>query len=192
MNEHVQSYCFDNRNLLLCRSRWRRRRRCLSSLLLWSRNFATMVTWRHTCPLYWLETESKQTTFYRAIFAWPWNENRRTKEKQQTNGKRAIWLVYRTDANARGFWLVIYGQANARVKNCHAWELSGNQPILRFDVMLQHEWSIEQYLLHIRVFFGGKTKSPCFDLFIHWLIKQITNTYWNHFSRSYENRSVLP
>ena len=21
-------------------------------------------------------------------------------------------------------------------------------------------------------FFGGKTKSPCFDLFIHWLIKQ--------------------
>ena len=26
----------------------RRRRRCLNSLLLWSRNFATMVTWRHT------------------------------------------------------------------------------------------------------------------------------------------------
>ena len=47
-------------------------------------------------------------------------------------------------------------------------------------------------LLHIRVFFGGKTKRPCFDLFIHWLIKQITNTYRNHFSRSrsYENRSI--
>ena len=30
----------------------RRRRRCLNSLLLWSRNFATMVTWRHNCPLY--------------------------------------------------------------------------------------------------------------------------------------------
>ena len=27
----------------------------------------------------------------------------------------------------------------------------------------------------VRVFFGGKT-SPCFDLSIHWLIKQITNT----------------
>ena len=48
---------------------------------------------------------------------------------------------------------------------------------------------IEPCLLHIRVLFGGKTKSPCFDLFIHWLIKQITNTYRNHFSRSYENRS---
>ena len=48
----------------------------------------------------------------------------------------------------------------------------------------------EQCLLRIRVFFGGKTKSPCFDLCIHWLIKQITNTYRNHFSRSYENRSI--
>ena len=38
-------------------------------------------------------------------------------------------------------------------------------------------------------FFGAKTKSPCFDLFIRWLIKQITNPYWNYFSKSYENRS---
>ena len=30
----------------------RRRRRCLNSLLLRSRNFATMVTWRHISPLY--------------------------------------------------------------------------------------------------------------------------------------------
>ena len=59
-------------------------------------------------------------------------------------------------------------------------------------VILQHDWLIEQCLLHIRVFFGGKTRSPCFDLFIHWLIKQITNTYRNHFSRSYENRSIPP
>ena len=46
-------------------------------------------------------------------------------------------------------------------------------------------------LLHIRVFFGRKTKRPCFDLYIYWLTKQIiTNTNWNHFSRSYENRSI--
>ena len=43
---------------------------------------------------------------YRTIFLWPWNENERTKQKQQTKGNRAIWLVYRTDTNARGFWLV--------------------------------------------------------------------------------------
>ena len=65
-----------------------------------------------------------------------------------------------------------------------------NQPILRFDVILQHDWPIEQCLLHIRVFFGGKTNRPCFDLFIHWLIKHLTNTYRDHFSRPYENRCM--
>ena len=53
----------------------------------------------------------------------------------------------------------------------HARELSRNQTIFSFDVILQHDLPIEQCLLHIGVFFGGKTKSPCFDLFIHWLIK---------------------
>ena len=42
----------------------------------------------------------------RAIFVWSWKENARAKQKQQKNGNRAIWLVYRTDTNARGFWLV--------------------------------------------------------------------------------------
>ena len=31
---------------------------------------------------------------------------RKTKQKQQTNGNRAFWLVYQTDKNACGFWLV--------------------------------------------------------------------------------------
>ena len=56
-------------------------------------------------------------------------------------------------------------------------ELSRNQSILRFDVILQHDWPIEQCLLYIRVFISGKTKSPRVDLFIHSLRKQITNTY---------------
>ena len=46
---HVQSCRFANINLrIFCRSRYRRRFRCLSSVLLWSKHFATMVTWRHT------------------------------------------------------------------------------------------------------------------------------------------------
>ena len=40
------------------------------------------------------------------IIVWPWNENAWTKQKQQTNENRGISLVYRTDTNARGFWLV--------------------------------------------------------------------------------------
>ena len=55
---HVQSCCFTKINLLhFCRSLWRCCRCCLSSLLLWSRNFATMVTWRHTSPLYWMQAK---------------------------------------------------------------------------------------------------------------------------------------
>ena len=50
---HVQSCCFTFINLLLfCRSRCRRRRCYLSSLLLWFKKFVTMVTWRHASPLY--------------------------------------------------------------------------------------------------------------------------------------------
>ena len=124
---------------------------------------------------------------FRAIFVWPWNENAETKQKQLTNETRAIWLVCRTDTNAHGFWLV---KRTLRWKNFMPEELSRNQSILRFDVILQHDWPIEQCLLHIKVFFGEKTKRPCFDLFIHWLIKQITNNYRNHFSRSYENCSI--
>ena len=97
----------------------------------------------------------------RAIFSSPWNENARTKQKQQMNGDRAIWLVYTTDTNARGFWLV---KRTLGWKNFMAEELARNHSIIRFDVILQHDWPIEQWLLHIRVFFGGKTKSPCFDL----------------------------
>ena len=53
-------------------------------------------------------------------------------------------MVYRTDTNARGFWLV--GYVNARVEKIHARELSRNQTIPRFDVTLQHDWPIEQCL----------------------------------------------
>ena len=73
----------------------------------------------------------------RVIFVWSWNENAQTKQKQQTNVNRAVWLVYRTDTNARGFWLV---KRTLGWKKIHALELSRNQPILRFDVILQHDW----------------------------------------------------
>ena len=129
----------------------------------------------------------------RAIFAWPWNENRRTKQKQQTHGNKANWLVYRTDTNARGFWLVIMVKRTLGWKNVMPENFLEINRYFSLTSCCNTNGSFEQYLLHIRVFFGcfgGKTKSPCFDLFIHWLIKQITNAYRNHFSRSsYENRS---
>ena len=117
----------------------------------------------------------------RAIFVWSWNENAPTKQKQQTNGNRAIWLVCWTDTNARGVWLV---KRTFGWKKLHARKLSRNQSILRFEVILQHHWPIEQCLLHFRFFFSRENEESMFWFFIHWLIKQITNTYRNHFSRS--------
>ena len=121
--------------------------------------------------LWFFSCQGQSLPYIRAIYVWLWNENARTKQKQQTNGNRVIRLVYRTVTNACGFWLVkrTLGWKNFMPENFL--EIS----ILRFDVILQHEWPIEQSLLHIRVFFGGKTKSPYFDLFIHWLIK-----HWNN------------
>ena len=106
----------------------------------------------------------------------------KTREQNRHNKRTEIerfdWFIERIQTQ-----VILIGEARTLI--------SRNQLILRFDIILQHDWLIEQRLLHIRVFFGGKTKSPCFDLFIHWLIKQITNTYRNHFSRSYENCSIL-
>ena len=95
-----------------------------------------------------------------AIFVWPENRNNKLKETE-----RFDWFC-RTDTNARGFWLV---KRTLSWKNFMYEELSRNQSVLRFEVLLQHDWPIEQCLLHIKVFFGGKPKNPCFDLFIHWL-----------------------
>ena len=72
----------------------------------------------------------------RAIFVWPWNENARTKQKQKRT--ETYWFDWLSEGTQ------------------HARELSRNQPILCFDVILQCDWPIEQCLLRIRVFFGGK------------------------------------
>ena len=69
--------------------------------------------------LHMLWTSRIAALSYRAIFIWPWNENRQTKQKKQTNGKGAIWLVYRKDTNARGFCFVkwTFRWKNSTLKN---------------------------------------------------------------------------
>ena len=98
-------------------------------------------------------------------------------ENKRTEIERFDWFVERIQMRGAFGWL---SERSAK-KNFMPAELSRNQLIVHFDVMPQHDWPIEQCLLHIRVFFGGKRKSPCFNLFIHWLIKQVTNTYTETF-----------
>ena len=110
----------------------------------------------------------------------------KTGEQNRNNKRTEIelfdWFIERTQTRVAFGWL----NERSDEKTSCLFEVSRNHPFRRLHVMLQ------QCLLHIRVFFffSGKTKRPCFDLFIHWLLKQITNTYRNHFSRSYENRSI--
>ena len=121
---------------------------------------------------------------FRAIFLLRWNENARTIQKQQTNRSRTIWLFYRTDTNC--VWLL--GRlSDARVKKPENFQETN-----RYFAWTSYCNTIGQSNNTFSILgfsLAGKAKSPCFDLFIHWLIKQITNTYRNHFSRSYENRS---
>ena len=107
----------------------------------------------------------------------------KTREQNRNNKRTEIerfdWFIERIKTHVAVGWL---SERSA--------EKTRNQWILRFDVILQHDWAFKQCLLYIRVFFGGKTKSPCFDLFIYCLIEKITNINRNHFSRLYENRSL--
>ena len=133
------------------------------------------LTWffchRKNCPVLMVWTQPEVSSD-RAIFECPWNENARTKQKQQTNGKRVIWVVYRTDTNARGFCLV---KRTPRVNKRQARELSRNQPILCFHVILQHDCPIEQCLLYLRVFLSGKRRGHVWSF--HSLADKTNNEY---------------
>ena len=67
--------------------------------------FPAMLTVYHSLVLDKILKTTMEGSF-RAIYIWPWNENVWTIQKQQKNGNRANRLVYRTDTNAGGFWLV--------------------------------------------------------------------------------------
>ena len=104
------------------------------------------------------------------IFVWTWNENARTKQKQQTNGKRAISLFCRTDTNARGLWLV---KRALRWKNFMPENFLEINRYFALTLYCNTNGQLNNaFSMHIRVFFGGKTRSPCFDLFIYWLINR--------------------
>ena len=119
-----------------------------------------------------MSLKQKKIKFRSRIERFSYEIEMKTREQNRNNQRTEIerfdWLGARSDEKT----------------SC---QLSRNHLLPRFLVMLQHDWLVEQCLLHI----SGKTKRPCFDLFIHWLLKQITNTCRNHFSRSYENRSKI-
>ena len=90
------------------------------------------------------------------------------------------------DTNARGFWLVKWtlGWKNFMPEN--------SLEISRYFALTSYYNTVGQlnnafYILGFA--FWWENEEAMFWSFIHCLIKQITNTYQHHFSRSYENRS---
>ena len=118
----------------------------------------------------------------RAIYVEPSHENARTNQEQQTNRNRAIWLVYRTDTNVGGCcWL---SKRSSCPKNFL--EIDRYLTLTSYCNMTGQSNNAFSILGFPS---AGKQRGHVLKTFIHWVMKQITNTYRNHFSRSYENRS---
>ena len=67
------------------------------------------------------------------------------------------------------------------MKKPHAQELSRNKPILHFDVILQHNWPIEQRLLHNYKGFLWWEKEEAMVWSFHSLADETNINYRNHF-----------
>ena len=105
--------------------------------------------------------------------------------EQNRNNKRvgtAIWLVYRTDTNARGFWLV---------KRTLGWK--NFMPEKSTDTSLWRHSAIRLANLTMpspyQGFLWRENEEVLFWSFHPLAGKQIANTYRNHYRRLYENRS---
>ena len=114
----------------------------------------------------------------------------KTHEQNRNNNRnRVIWLVYRTDTNTSGLWLV---------KQTHAWK----------NFMPENFLEINRYFALTSYFNMIGQSNNAFSILgfslagkwrvhvlifssIGWYNKIITNTYRNHFSRSYKNLSIL-
>ena len=68
-------------------------------------------------------------------------QNRNSK---RTEIERFDWFIERIQSRVAFGWL-----SERSGKKLHARELSRNQSILRFDVILQHDWPIEQCLPYL-------------------------------------------
>ena len=62
--------------------------------------------------------------------------SKRNRNNKRTEIERFDWFIERIQTR-------VAFKANARVKKLHACKLSRNQSIIRFDVILQHDWPID-------------------------------------------------
>ena len=108
-------------------------------------------------------------------------QNRNSK---RTEIERFDWFIERIQTRVAFGWL---SERLGETTSCP--ELSRNLLILRFDFILQHNWPIEQCLLHIRVW--RENEESMFSS-LNPLADKINNEHLTKpFSRLYENRSIF-
>ena len=103
---------------------------------------------------------------------------KQNKNNKRTDIERFASFIERIQTHVAFGWLR---------KNFMPENFLDDEIMLCFDVILQHDWPIEQSLLRsVNGFLWWKNEESLFWTFI----KQITNIYRNHFSRSYENHYI--
>ena len=85
----------------------------------------------------------------------------KTREQNRNNERTEIerfdWFIERIQTRVAFDWL-----RECLGKKTSSRELSRNLTIIRFGVILQHDWPIEQSPLHIRFFFGRENEECMF------------------------------
>ena len=126
----------------------------------------------------------------RAIFAWPlkWKRANKTEKNEWTEIERFDWFIERIQTRAAFGWL---SERLAEKTSCPKNFLKLNQYFALTSYCNTTGQSNNAFSI-LGFFLAGKRRVHVLIRFHHrhWLIKQITNPYRNHFSRSYENRSI--
>ena len=139
---------------------------------------------RWLCSQYhrWL-ISSRHRVIERFLFDLEMKTREQNRNNNLTEIERFDWFIERTQTRAAFGWL---SEHSCEKASC---------PWIFYEWIDTSLWRhtatrlANQCLLHIRVFFGGKSKSLFWSF--HPLADKTKNTYGNHFSRSYENRSIL-
>ena len=120
----------------------------------------------------------------RAIFVWPWKRaNPENRNNKQTEIERFDWFIKRIQTRVAFGWL-----SERSVKKLHNYMPENFLEINRYFALTSYCKTIGQSnnassILGFSLVRKRRVHALIFPP-IHWLIKQVTNTYRNRFSRS--------
>ena len=141
--------------------------------------------WAH-CKLYENLTLSLKALVLVLNIAFSYDLEMKTREQNGNNKRTEIerfdWLIERIQTRVAFGWL-------SKRSGEKTQELSRNQSNFALTSYCKKIGQSNNACSILGFSLAGKRRGHGLTFFVNWLIKKITNTYQNHFSRSYENRS---